>query len=299
MAVARHGRALGSASARAHGTAPRLAGFALLRVRPGCQLSIPLFGLPCHLPLETRRCIFVTNDLTEKVVDEAVAKKADIIVTYHPTPFRKFNTLHHGSHISRVVLACAAHGIGVYSPHTSLDCAPGGLNDWLASAVGAGAVVPITPDERVPGAGEGRVTTLGEPATLSEVVRRVKAHLKLDHVRVAVRMDAAWGDKCSGAAAAGAAADSVTVRTAAVCAGSGGSVLSTGAGRSADVWLTGEMSHHELLTAVQAGTSVILTDHTNTERGYLPELARRIEEGMGGDAVCVVTELDADPLVVM
>ena len=35
----------------------------------------------------------------------------------------------------------------------------------------------------------------------------------------------------------------------------------------ADVFLTGEMSHHAVLAAVQTGTSVILTDHTNTERG--------------------------------
>jgi len=243
--------------------------------------------------------VFVTNDLTEKVVDEAISKDADIIVTYHPTPFRKSNRLHHGDHISRVVLACAARGIAVYSPHTGLDCAPGGINDWLARAVGAGAVEPVTPSDRVEGAGEGRFVTLSEAAPLSEVVGRVKAHLGLERVRVAVAMEAAWGERCAGEEAAAAASARVEVRTAAVCAGSGGSVLGKGKARTADVWLTGELSHHEVLSAVQAGVSVILTDHTNTERGYLPELAARIEAGMGGDAVCVVTEVDADPLVVM
>lgn len=241
----------------------------------------------------------MTNDLTEKVVAEAIGKDADIIVTYHPTPFRKSNRLHFASHTSRIVLACAARGIAVYSPHTGLDCAVGGINDWLASACGEGTIGPITPSEKVEGAGEGRIITLSSASTLAEVVGRVKAHLSLSNVRVAPRMDAVWESRTGDAEATMAMAAGISVTTAAVCAGSGGSVFAAGAARRCDVWLTGELSHHEVLAATQAGISVILTDHSNTERGYLPTLAARIEEAMGGDAACIVTELDADPLTVV
>ncbi|KAF8551094.1 NGG1p interacting factor 3 [Imleria badia] len=63
------------------------------------------------------------------------------------------------------------------------------------------------------------------------------------------------------------------VRTVAICAGSGGSVLD---GVDADVYFTGEMSHHEVLAAVAAGRYVVLCGHTNTERGYLPILASKL-----------------------
>ena len=66
------------------------------------------------------------------------------------------------------------------------------------------------------------------------------------------------------------------IKTVAVCAGSGGSVFrklksgNGGARRSIpDVLLTGEMSHHDVLAATQAGSIVVLTEHTNTERGFL------------------------------
>ena len=43
-------------------------------------------------------------------------------------------------------------------------------------------------------------------------------------------------------------------------------------GDDVDVLLTGEMSHHEVLAANAEGKHVILSDHSNTERGYLPVL---------------------------
>jgi len=49
-------------------------------------------------------------------------------------------------------------------------------------------------------------------------------------------------------------------------------------GVDADVYLTGEMSHHEVLAAVATGRNVLLCGHTNTERGYLPELATKLQE---------------------
>jgi len=39
-----------------------------------------------------------------------------------------------------------------------------------------------------------------------------------------------------------------------------------------DLFLTGEMSHHEILAANAQGTSVILCEHSNSERGYLKQV---------------------------
>jgi putative NIF3 family GTP cyclohydrolase 1 type 2 len=52
------------------------------------------------------------------------------------------------------------------------------------------------------------------------------------------------------------------IKSVAVCAGSGSSVLR---GVPADVYLTGEMGHHEVLAAIASNTHVILCEHTNTE----------------------------------
>ena len=64
-----------------------------------------------------------------------------------------------------------------------------------------------------------------------------------------------------------------TVKTIACCPGSGKSVLS---GCEADIWLTGEMSHHDILDACQTGITVILCEHSNSERGFLKDVKEKI-----------------------
>jgi dinuclear metal center YbgI/SA1388 family protein len=58
--------------------------------------------------------------------------------------------------------------------------------------------------------------------------------------------------------------------------GSGGSLLDAAVAAGATCFLTGEMKHHEVLGAIDRGCAVILAGHTETERGYLPTLAARL-----------------------
>ena len=57
------------------------------------------------------------------------------------------------------------------------------------------------------------------------------------------------------------------------------------------------MRHHDVLSRVANGTSVILSDHTNTERGYLPILAERIQEALS--VPTRVSTIDQDPLQII
>ena len=79
--------------------------------------------------------VFFTNDLTTRVLEEAVAARAALIVTYHPTPFSAMKTFRMSHAGAAVVLTCAREGMAVYSPHTALDVVPGGINDWLVDGV--------------------------------------------------------------------------------------------------------------------------------------------------------------------
>ena len=84
----------------------------------------------------------------------------------------------------------------------------------------------------------------------------------------------------------------------AVCAGSGGSLLR---GVAADLYLTGEMSHHDLLEANAAGTAVLLTEHSNSERGFLRILKEKMEEKLreAGSVKIVISSADKDPVCVV
>lgn len=83
------------------------------------------------------------------------------------------------------------------------------------------------------------------------------------------------------------------VQSIAVCAGSGASVL---AGVKADVYVTGEMSHHEVLDAMNNGSTVILCEHTNTERGFLAHWAHVVHASLDSRVAVFVSGYDSDPL---
>jgi putative NIF3 family GTP cyclohydrolase 1 type 2 len=82
------------------------------------------------------------------------------------------------------------------------------------------------------------------------------------------------------------------VRSVAVAAGAGGSVLR---GVAADGFITGEMSHHDALAAVAAGTSVVCAGHSNTERGFLRVLKKRLDSALDGDLDVRIARSDHDP----
>ena len=86
------------------------------------------------------------------------------------------------------------------------------------------------------------------------------------------------------------------VQSFAVCAGSGASVLKNVLG-SVDLIITGEMSHHEVLDAKFNGTSVMLTEHSDSERKYLAEFKKVVENiRLLPNCDLIISQTDKDPL---
>lgn len=80
--------------------------------------------------------VFLTNDLTEPVLEEAIQRRAQLIISYHPPIFSPLKRLTQSNWKERILLKCIRHGIAVYSPHTSWDAVENGINQWLISAFG-------------------------------------------------------------------------------------------------------------------------------------------------------------------
>ncbi|KAJ2752744.1 hypothetical protein IWQ56_006699 [Coemansia nantahalensis] len=250
-------------------------------------------------PRAEAKRVFLTIDLTPQTLGEALDDPdVGVIVSYHPPIFYGWKSLTMGNLKQSLVLRCAAAGVSIYSPHSSLDSCANGINDWLASLVGASSSVAPIKAAAVEDAkgqanvGSGRLVELAPPRPLGDIVRDVKRHLGLAHIRVARA-------ECHGDSAAGG--QQKLVSTVAICAGSGASVVGPA---KADVYLTGEMGHHDLLAAVAKDTSCILAEHSNSERGYLRAvLAARLQQELDADASdsptsIVVSDCDRDPVTI-
>ncbi|KAH8263574.1 hypothetical protein KR044_010815, partial [Drosophila immigrans] len=220
--------------------------------------------------------ILLTNDLTEPVMGEALEKKVDLIISYHPPIFRPLTRITQSNWKERVVASCLVNSIALYSPHTAWDKVLGGVNDWLAKAVDIKGIKPLEPEAGAePGTGSGRLVETN--MTIGQLVQALQKHIDNSvHVAYAVEHHS-----------------KSLVRTVGICAGSGGSLLR---GVQADVVLTGEMSHHEILDFNHNNTTVLLCNHSNSERGYLKEFKTLLNERLEGSCELFISEKDKDPL---
>ncbi|MBO6512333.1 MAG: Nif3-like dinuclear metal center hexameric protein [Phycisphaerales bacterium] len=343
--------------------------------------------------------VMLTIDLTEEVLDEAMRMQAGMIIAYHPPIWNPLTKLTDASHTERIIRGAAEAGIAIFTPHTALDAAPGGVTDWLCEGIGSPRgqakegvidgdcralqpgiggdrsrevkVITFVPTEQVDqvrnalgtaGAGgigkyklcsftttgqgtflpsddanpavgkrgtlnrvdemrlemvcerralplvietlnsfhpyeepaydivelvpeplrqvgSGRRLTLDQPASMGDLIARLQAHLGRSRMRYAL------------------SGDDRAFRTIGVVPGSGASLVELAQQEGCEVFITGEMTHHEILAARHAGVSVLLAGHTNTERGYLPRLQSRLMT-MLPELEFVISECDRDCIVV-
>ncbi|CDO91728.1 unnamed protein product [Kluyveromyces dobzhanskii CBS 2104] len=241
-----------------------------------------------HSDAKVQPKVLLTIDLTESVAKEALDNKCNLIVAYHPFIFPSWKKLAPHSnpqHASAIKLI--QNEISVYSPHTAIDAAKNGVNDWLVSSLG-GNVASNKAIERVnPTQGEeeyevgyGRVVELIEPLSLNDIISNVKATLGISHVQVATKSELS----------------DHKIKKVSLCAGSGSGVFK-GLREDVDLYYTGELSHHEVLKYKESGKAVIVCNHSNTERGFIRKVMHPalVEQGID----CIVSRTDIDPLQVV
>lgn len=92
-----------------------------------------------------RRDQVVTNvltvlDVTEEAIEEAIEKQCNLIVSHHPLIFKGLKQITSDTVLGRMIARLVKADIAVYSAHTNLDVAKGGLNDLAAVQLGLGSV---------------------------------------------------------------------------------------------------------------------------------------------------------------
>jgi dinuclear metal center YbgI/SA1388 family protein len=132
----------------------------------------------------------------------------------------------------------------------------------------------------VSGTGQGRLITLKEKTKLSTLIQKIKTNLNLKYLRLATTQDP----------------ENVEVKTIAVCAGAGFTVVK---GVSVDLYFTGEARHHDALELAQKGKHVLLCEHSHTERPYLSVYKQKLDQIFEGQVQIEVSKVDTDPLVLI
>lgn len=206
--------------------------------------------------------ILLAVDPLPAVIDEAIERGVDMIITHHPLFLRRTDHVSTTSSKGRSVHRLIRAGISLANAHTSWDSAHGGVAEALALAVGLTDLEVLSSSPADPSQGIGRVGRLPEPTTL----RRFAEH--------AAR---ALPDSAPGLLVGGELEE--TVERIAVSGGSGDSLLGAARAAGADVFLTADLRHHPASDHLAEGKPYLLSGtHWATEWVGLPPLAQRLEE---------------------
>jgi putative NIF3 family GTP cyclohydrolase 1 type 2 len=204
--------------------------------------------------------ILLTIDLTEPVLKECIEKEIKNVVAYHPVIFHPLKKL--GSR-EKVVVECIKNGINVFSPHTALDPL---MNEYIFNIFNSGQF--------------NRKLGFGLNAkTIGEVVDMLKEKSGIERLRMCLAWTHTLGSIPTNMhVGVGAAFRKVTFRESLI--------------------ITGEMSHHDLLHCAGNSVSVILMEHSNSERICLEFIACKLRSELPSYEL-VISNADRDPVTII
>lgn len=223
--------------------------------RPSLALSWDNVGLLVGHEDKPVKVILTALDFSEEVLEQALQVKSELIVTHHPVIFKSIKSLTSRDWKHNLLLKAVEHGIAIYSAHTNLDIALGGVNDVLAERLGLKNVEGLGGEEDVLN-GIGRIGIVEKAMDLSRFAVKVKKDLGLDYV-----ITASAGHK---------------VKKVAVCGGSGMDFLSQVLASGADTFITGDVKYHQAQDAVGMGLNIVDAGHQGTELPVVNNWADRL-----------------------
>ena len=207
-------------------------------------------------------------DVNEKIVDEAIQKGCNLVVSHHPLLFRGLKTISDLTDVQRTVMKAVQKGVCVISMHTNMDNAKGGVNYKMAEKLGLRDLLFLAP-KTVDGveSGSGVIGELPEAQAADDFVLAVKK---------------AFGVEC-------AMCNELLrrpVRKVALCGGAGDFLLDEALKAGADAFITGEMHYHQYFGYEQQ-IQICVIGHYQSEQ-YTAEIFRDIiEKECPGVRTCI------------
>ncbi|MDR1593869.1 MAG: Nif3-like dinuclear metal center hexameric protein [Prevotellaceae bacterium] len=84
-------------------------------------------------------------DITEDIIDEAIEKKANLVISHHPVIFGGLKKINGKNATERIVIKAIRNNIALYAAHTNLDSVRGGINTTLAGKLGLSDIKILSP----------------------------------------------------------------------------------------------------------------------------------------------------------
>lgn len=201
--------------------------------------------------------VMLSLDITNKVVNEAFEKGAELIISHHPVIFEPRKRITRNDPVFRLI-ECE---IAAICMHTNLDIAAGGTNGVILEKLRKKLELKGEPEpfeELGGGNGLGWIIEVSEPILPAELAKVLKSVFGFEYIRMSKR---------------GHGISRIAFRS-----GSGGSMLGETIAKGCDALITGDVKHDVWIDANNSGIALYDCGHFHTENLVLWELRRVLEE---------------------
>ena len=215
-------------------------------------------------------------DVTESVVDEALQKGCNLIVSHHPLIFRALKHVTGATEIERTVIKAIRNNIAIVSMHTNMDNARGGVNFKIAEKMGLCDVRFIGEDGAAADKGSGVVGELAASMAAKDFIGMLKTVFKVECVqcnRLLMR----------------------NIKRVAICGGSGAFMLDEAINSGADAFVTGEMHYHDYFAHEQQ-IQIAVIGHYQSEQ-FTNEIFNSIIKEACPDVKTFLTSTNTNPII--
>ncbi len=204
-----------------------------------------------NLDIEVKKAL-IALDITKEVCGEAFKFGAQLIISHHPIIFNPLKKIEFDSPVALLV----KYGINAICAHTNLDVAAQGVNFHLAKTLNLENISALitTKDYSL-----GIIGSLPKSLSPEEFAQFVKKQLSCEGLRYTQNSNH-------------------TIKTVAVCSGSGGEFVINAKKAGADAFVTGEIKHSQILLANQLGITVVDAGHFKTENVIINPLKLMLEQ---------------------
>jgi dinuclear metal center YbgI/SA1388 family protein len=200
-------------------------------------------------------------DPSLSLLDEAISRGIDTLITHHPCIFRPFPSVNVTTPDGAFLERALTHKINVIACHTNFDSAENGVSDALAKLFGLEDVCPLrlSMGEKETKTGMGRIGSYVVPLSFSQFMQRVFQAFESDTLQIA-------GPQPS------------QIMRVALCGGSGSDLAEEAFRQHADIYLSSEVKHSTAVWAENAGFCIVNGTHYATEKPSMVFLGRQITE---------------------
>lgn len=217
-------------------------------------------------------------DVTEEIIDEAIALGCNLIVSHHPLIFRKLSHITGEDTVQRTVMKAIRNDICIVSMHTNMDSARGGVNYKISEKMGLVQLRFFGKQQTVDGVdgGEGVIGVLPEPVAADDLVIMLKRTFDVEYVMANQLLRR-------------------PIRKVALCGGAGDFLLDEAIRQGADAFVTGEMHYHQYFGHDQQ-IQIAVIGHYQSEQ-FTNEVFRDIIERECPGVKCFLTRTNTNPII--